>query len=45
MGGSAAMVRLLLEHDADPSLPDFKGRGARRLGEDMGRSEIADLFD
>jgi ankyrin repeat protein len=45
MGGSAAMVRLLLEHDADPSLPDFKGRGARQLAEDMGRSEIADLFD
>jgi uncharacterized protein len=45
MGGSAEMVRLLLEHDADPSLPDYKGRGARELAEDMDRSEIAKLFD
>jgi ankyrin repeat protein len=44
MGGSAEMVRLLLEHDADPSLPDYKGRGARELAEDMDRSEIAKLF-
>jgi hypothetical protein len=45
MGGSAGMVRLLLEHDADPSLPDYKGRGARELAEDMDRPEIAKLFD
>jgi hypothetical protein len=45
MGGSAEMVRLLLENDADPSLPDYKGRGARELAEDMGRPEIAKLFD
>jgi ankyrin repeat protein len=45
MGGSAAMVRLLLEHDADPSLRDYKGRGARQPADDMGRSEIAVLFD
>jgi ankyrin repeat protein len=45
MGDSAAMVRLLLERGADPSLPDYKGRGARRLAEDMGRAEIAALFD
>ena len=44
MGGSAEMVRLLLEHDADQSLPDYKGRGARELTEDMDRSEIANLF-
>jgi ankyrin repeat protein len=44
MGGSAAMVRLLLKHGADPSLPDYKGRGARQLAEEMGSSEIADLF-
>ncbi|MEP6752054.1 MAG: ankyrin repeat domain-containing protein [Candidatus Dormiibacterota bacterium] len=44
MGGSADMVRLLLKHDADPSLPDYKGRGARQLAEDMDRSELADLF-
>jgi len=45
MGGSAAMVRLLLERGADPSLPDYQGRGARKLAEDMGRPKIADLFD
>jgi uncharacterized protein len=45
MGGSAAMVRLLLEHGADPSLPDYKGRGARQLAEDMGRPALAALFD
>jgi ankyrin repeat protein len=45
MGGSAAMVRLLLERGADPSLPDYKGRGARQLAEDMGRPGLAALFD
>lgn len=45
MGGSAAMVRLLLEHGADPSLPDYKGRGARQLAEDLGRRDLAELFD
>ena len=45
MGGSAAMVRLLLEHGADPSLPDYKGRGARKLADDMGRPALAALFD
>lgn len=45
MGGSAAMVRLLLERGADPSLPDYKGRGARQLAEDMGRPALAALFD
>jgi hypothetical protein len=44
MGGSAAMVRLLLEQGADPSLPDYKGRGARQLAEDMGRPALAALF-
>jgi ankyrin repeat protein len=45
MGGSAAMVRLLLDHGANPSLPDYKGRGARQLAEDMGRPALAALFD
>jgi hypothetical protein len=45
MGGSAAMVRLLLEAGADPSLPDYKGRGARQLAEDLGRRDLAELFD
>jgi hypothetical protein len=44
MGGSAAMVRLLLQHGADPSLPDYKGRGARQLADDMGRPALAALF-
>jgi ankyrin repeat protein len=45
MGGSAEMVRLLLDRGADPSLPDYQGRGARRLAEDMGRTDLAQLFD
>jgi ankyrin repeat protein len=45
MGGSAEMVRLLLEQGADPSLPDYKGRGARQLADDMGRRDLAELFD
>ena len=45
MGGSAAMVRWLLEHGADPSLPDYKGRGARQLAEDMQRPDLAALID
>ena len=44
MGDGAAMVRLLLERGADPSLPDYQGRGARKLAEDMGRPDIAELF-
>jgi ankyrin repeat protein len=45
MGGSAAMVRLLLKHGADPSLPDYKGRGARQLAEEMGSPALTALFD
>jgi uncharacterized protein len=45
MGGSEAMVRLLLERGADASLPDYKGRGARQLAEEMGRPSLAALFD
>jgi ankyrin repeat protein len=45
MGGSADMVRWLLEHGADPNLPDYKGRGARQLAEDMLRPDLAALFD
>jgi ankyrin repeat protein len=44
MGGHAAMVRLLLSHGADPERPDFKGRGARQLAEDMERPDLAALF-
>jgi ankyrin repeat protein len=45
MGGHPDMVRWLLEHGADPTLPDYKGRGARQLAEDMQRSDLAALFD
>jgi ankyrin repeat protein len=45
MGGSAEMIRLLLERGADPSLPDYKGRGARKLAEDMTRTDLAQVFD
>lgn len=44
MGGSAEMVRLLLAHGADPSLPDYKGRDARTLARDVDRPDLADLF-
>jgi hypothetical protein len=39
------MVRLLLEHGADPSLTEYKGRGARQLAEDLGRRDLVELFD
>jgi ankyrin repeat protein len=45
MGGSADMVRWLLDHGADSSLPDYKGRGGRQLAEDMQRPDLAALFD
>jgi ankyrin repeat protein len=45
MGGSAEMVRLLLDRGADPSVPDYMGRGARKLAEDLRRTDLADLFD
>ena len=45
MGGSAEMIKLLLDRGADPSLPDYMGRGARKLAEDMSRNDLAELFD
>jgi ankyrin repeat protein len=44
MGGSADMVRLLLKNGADASLPDYQGRSASRLAEDLGRPELVALF-
>src|SRR3989442_8358214 len=44
MGGSAQMVRLLLERGADPTLPDYQGRGARQLADDMDRPAPPELF-
>jgi ankyrin repeat protein len=45
MGGDAEIVRLLLERGADPTLPDYQGRNARRLADDIGRQDLASLFD
>ena len=45
MGGSSEMIKLLLDRGADPSLPDYQGRGARQLAVDMGRQDLAELFD
>jgi uncharacterized protein len=45
MGRSAAMLRWLLEHGADPSATDFKGRGAKQLALEMDQPELAELFD
>jgi len=45
MGGSAEMIRLLLDAGADPTLPDYERRSARQLAEKMGRTDLAGLFD
>jgi ankyrin repeat protein len=44
MGGSAEMVRWLLDHGADPALADYKGRGAKQLAEDLNRPDLAQLI-
>jgi ankyrin repeat protein len=44
MGGNPEMVRFLVESGADASLPDYKGRDARALAQDMGRPDIAKLL-
>jgi ankyrin repeat protein len=44
MGCHPEMVRLLLERGADPSLPDYQGRGARQLAEELGHREIVEMF-
>ncbi|HEY6114738.1 MAG TPA: ankyrin repeat domain-containing protein [Candidatus Dormibacteraeota bacterium] len=45
MGGSSEMVRLLLDHGADPSLKDYAERDARSLAMAMTRPDLAQLFD
>jgi ankyrin repeat protein len=45
MGGKVDMVRLLLDHGADPSLKDYAGRGARELAMAINREDIASLMD
>jgi len=45
MGGDAGMVRVLLEHGADPSLKDYAERDAKSLAMAIQRPELAALFD
>ena len=45
MGGNGEMVRLFLDHGADPSLKDYAGRNARELAMAINREDIASLFD
>jgi ankyrin repeat protein len=44
MGRSAEMIAWLLEHGADPSVPDYQGRSALQLAEAMERPDLARLF-
>jgi ankyrin repeat protein len=44
MGRSRELVAWLLEHGADPSAPDFKGRGAKQLAIEMDQQELAELI-
>ena len=44
MGRSPELARWLLEHGADPSAPDYKGRSAGQLAAEMGEPELAELF-
>src|SRR5262249_10885575 len=44
MGGSPDVVALLMEHGADPSLPDHEGRPAPDLARAMGRTELVTLL-
>ena len=45
MGGSPEMVKLLLDHGADPSLRDYAGRDARTLAAEIKRPDIEGLFE
>jgi ankyrin repeat protein len=44
LGGSAEMIAWLLEHGADPSLPDYQGRSASVLAAEMNRPDLVRLF-
>ena len=44
MGRRPEMARWLLDHGADASAPDFKGRTARELALEMGEPELAELL-
>ena len=45
MGGNASMVRLLIDHGADPSLKDYAERDARSLAMAIKRADLAELLD
>jgi ankyrin repeat protein len=45
MGGSTEMIAWLLEHGADPSIRDYRGRTASELAKAMNRPDLASLFD
>jgi len=45
LGGRVEMVRLLLARGANPSLPDYKGRDAGQLAEDIGRPDLVKLIE
>ncbi len=44
IGRSAKMVSWLLDHGADPGVPDHEGRNARALAEAIQRPDLAALF-
>ena len=44
MGGNREMVSFLIESGADVSLTDYRGRDARSLATEMGRTELAKLI-
>jgi uncharacterized protein len=44
MGKNVEMVRLLLDHGADPALKDYAGRDARALALEIKRPDMAELF-
>ena len=44
MGRSEELVTWLLAQGADPSLPDFQGRTAAQLAEEMGQTDLARLL-
>jgi ankyrin repeat protein len=45
MGKNVEMVRLLLDHGADPALKDYAGRDARALALEIKRPDIAEVFE
>ena len=42
---SELMVRWLLERGADPAAPNFQGKGARELAQQLNKAEVVALFE